>query len=128
MVDGPLLRAVNEALRSANPRAQDAGTVALIRRYANLIDEAAPKSTYRQWIRQIAAGLDGDNEAAVEAFRKVQDALAAHSVASDLGPKLLAALTSLGLAGQGAKGVQPHGGIVGKLDEFTARRTGQHRS
>ncbi|XTZ16409.1 terminase small subunit [Micromonospora echinospora] len=48
----------------------------------------------------------------------------------ELGPKLLAALTALGLtpAGRGVKGGAAGGGVAGKLDELRARREQRARS
>lgn len=45
-------------------------------------------------------------------------------VLSDLGPKLLAALSALGMtaAGRGARGGTQGGSVAGKLDELRARR------
>ena len=72
----------------------------------------------------MAAYDDGSGETE-RSMRKIADALGRHSVMSDLGPKLLAALTALGLtpAGRGAKGGI---GVIGssKLDELRARRGG----
>lgn len=124
---GPMAAAVDASLATAPTRPEDAGTVALVRRYAALIDAATPASKYRPLLRSVRAALDPGDDAAREAYVKIEDALGAHSVASDLGPKLLAALTALGmtLAGRGAAG-KGGGPAVGarstKLDELRARR------
>ncbi|MEU8329826.1 hypothetical protein [Micromonospora sp. NPDC048839] len=135
VAQGPMLRAVAAALRDADVSKQDGGARALARRYAALIDEAVPKATYAEHLRTLRNALDDemvDNPAVERAMTKVEEALAAHSVMSDLGPKLLAVLTSLGMtaAGRGVKGgggqsVSP---VARKLDEFTERRTRKHGS
>jgi hypothetical protein len=104
---GPIDRAVATAINAQSADARDVATVALARRYAILIDEATVASKYRDPLDQLAAALRllaavaMDSSALVDqaerALSKVTDALAAHTVASDLGPKLLAALTALGL-------------------------------
>lgn len=107
---GPMLRAVAAALGSATLDDRDRGTAELCRRYAALIDNATPASKYRAPLEALrlaveqAAGVDPDVKPAYDALAKVEDALGEHSVASDLGPKLLAALTSLGLSVSGRAG------------------------
>lgn len=130
---GPISRAVTEALTGTTVPTSDGGAAALAKRYAELIDRSAPSAVYAKALRTVAYAMaDVDDPNVADAFRKIADALAAHSVASDLGPKLLAALTALGMtpAARGAKGGAPDGGptVAGKLDQFTARRTGQHAS
>lgn len=69
-----------------------------------------------QLVKRYAAAIDGDPTP---------------ELLAELGPKLLAALTALGMtpAGRGAKGggqsVSP---VARKLDEFTARRARKHGS
>lgn len=121
---GPMARAVAEALATIKARPEDAGAAELCRRYAELLDAATPSSVYRRHLRAIHTALTtGEPDDAYEALEKITDALAAHSVASDLGPKLCAALTALGLtlAGRGAgKGGGP---VVGAgASEFEKRR------
>jgi hypothetical protein len=101
-----MYREVAAAISKAKIKPEDAGTVALAKRYAALIDEATPRSAYAEHIRKIKVALSPLDDDAEKALTKIADALAAHSVASDLGPKLLAALTALGLtpAARGAKG------------------------
>lgn len=105
---GPLVDTVDVALAVAPTKAEDAGVVALAHRYAALIDNATIAAKYRKplaVLRRVVALYSGEEDA-VDALDKIADALAAHSVASDLGPKLLAALTALGMtvASRGAKG------------------------
>lgn len=97
--------ALTRALAAAKPAELDAATVALAKRYAELLDEAAAADKYRrpiekveQAVRMAAADMAPPAAEALEnAWSKLQSALAEHSVASDLGPKLLAALQQLGL-------------------------------
>jgi hypothetical protein len=111
---------------------RDAGAVQLARRYAGLIDAAASAVKYRKPLETLERAVRlSDDPDAPEALEKLRDALAAHSVASDLGPKLLAVLTSLGmtLAGRSAKGGAQGGpAIGGKLDELRARRQRRARA
>jgi hypothetical protein len=91
-----MTKAVAKALQAAKLDRRDDGGVALVRRYAQLIDAAR------------------NTEIEV-------------TVVSDLGPKLLAALTALGLtaAGRGVKGGGSGvGPVAGKFDELRARRNG----
>lgn len=124
-------RAVAEGLKTAPTLPRDAGAVALAQQYAALIDAAAPSSAYAKHLRTLAAALDGiEFDAAVtDAFTKIREALAEHSVASDLGPKLLAVLTSLGMtaAGRAVKGGAPDGPkhpdeLAGLRERARARR------
>ncbi len=129
---GPLARALGSALSAAATAPEDAAAVALARRYAALIDNAAVASKYREPLRYLRAVVTAyGDEDAVKHLDKIADALAAYSVASDLGPKLLTALTALGMttAGRnvgGAKGGESGGGIAARLDEFTAARARKH--
>lgn len=125
-----IAEALEGALSSANIPDQSAGAVALARRYARLLDEPAVNAKYRtplDCLQKVfrhyratvrltpteARGLDS-----AEATLTV--ALAEHSVASDLGPKLLAALTALNLTlpatGTGAKPEAPSVKPVEPLD------------
>lgn len=126
---GPQRRALNAALRKLTDVDRDKAAIELAKRYASLIDEATPASKYRPALEAARRALDPDDEIAAAAFKKIADALAEHSVASDLGPKYLAVLTSLGLtpAGRGAKGgATGVESVARRLDEFTARRARKH--
>lgn len=99
--------ALEEALILAQIPPWGAAAVALARRYAGLLDEATPAGRYRRpldWLERLAehyrdtAKLTPVEERALdEAMNTIADALAQHSVASDLGPKLLAALERLNM-------------------------------
>jgi len=125
-----LTRAVNVALRAAKPDKRDDAAVALAQSYAALIDNASVLAKYDKPLDGLreAIGLLEHHDAgagadAHEDLKKITDALAAHSVASDLGPKLLAALAQLGLtpAGRGAKGGASVA-VAKSVDELRARR------
>ncbi|MDG4821272.1 hypothetical protein O7635_05320 [Asanoa sp. WMMD1127] len=90
---GPLEEAVTAALADAPTQPRDGATRALAAEYARLMDDAAPAAKYAEPLR-VLGGLAHD-DAAVKALRVIELALAQHSVASDLGPKLLAAMTAL---------------------------------
>lgn len=97
--------ALQRALAEANAGELDAGNVALAMRYAQLLDDAALADKYRRPVERLdevigEAVLRMPTTAAdqvTNAWSKLRSALAEHSVASDLGPKYLAALTALGL-------------------------------
>lgn len=97
--DRPTLAAVERALAgrpTSDPR--DAGTEQLARVYADLIDAPAPAARYTKPLALLRRACGAyEDPAAMDAYRAIRDALAAHSVASDLGPKLLGTLDALGL-------------------------------
>lgn len=93
---GPMRAALESALVDAPTLGRDEAAVELAKRYADLIDEAAPASKYREPLLIITEALPRDPQVEA-ALRKIIDALGAHSVASDLGPKLLATLGALGM-------------------------------
>lgn len=98
----------------------------LAQHYADLIDQAAPAVKYRKWLATLSqAAAHSDDPDAEEAFEQIATALAEHSVASDLGPKLLTVLTSLGLTTAGRGAAKDAGGksaTSSPLDEIRARR------
>lgn len=125
---GPMLRAVAAAMRDAGLKPEDAGAKALARRYAALIDDATPLAKYDAPLRELRLAVSecSDPEEAGKQLAKIEAALSAHSVASDLGPKLLAALTALGMTAagrdtKGGAGVRPAAAKT-KLDELRQRR------
>jgi hypothetical protein len=131
---GPVAREVDEALREARHiTVRDAGVVALAKRYAHLIDEAAPAANYGEPLRVLGLVVHTRDER--QALQRITDALSAHSVASDLGPKLLATLTALGLtpAARQAKGGEAGdtgvgGTKLGDLRDAARRRAERQRA
>jgi hypothetical protein len=128
-----MARAVAAALATrgrAAVRKEDRGAEQLARRYAQLLDAAAMPARHRKHVEGLALAL-GElaevsplaAEAAREHLERVAEALSEHTVASDLGPKLLATLTALGLtpAGRGVKG-GTGGGVSKTVDELRQRR------
>jgi hypothetical protein len=102
VVIGSLSQEVNDALIWAQTQTRDKGAVALARRYAALIDAAAPSAVYAEHLRGLEAALDPEMDGrTARHFQRIAEALAAHSVASDLGPKLLAVLNALGMTAAG---------------------------
>ena len=128
------MRAVSAALREADLKPEDGAAKALARRYATLIDEAAPLAKYDEPLKALRQAVsECSDPGAARHLAKIEAALSAHSVASDLGPKLLAVLTALGMtsAGRSTKGgagggVGPVSPVASKLDELRVRR--QQRS
>lgn len=121
---GPVVREVEAALRDATHLSTlDHGAIALAKRYAHLIDEAAPAANYGEPLRVLGLTVHTKDER--QALQRITDALSAHSVASDLGPKLLTTLTALGLtpAARLAKGGDTSGPGTGptQLDKFRQR-------
>lgn len=90
------------ALRARPGRhAQDRAAEAVALTYAALIDNAAPAAKYRKALRLLARAVDryrGDDADDVrDALELIATALGQHTVTSDLGPKMLAALASLAM-------------------------------
>jgi hypothetical protein len=120
--------AVAAALETAPTLERDQAAVELAKRYATLIDDSAVAAKYRSPLQAVRAWLPRDEPKVLEAYNKIADALSEHSVASDLGPKLLAVLTSLGMtaAGRSAKGGAPDGPRVpDELGKLRAERDRQ---
>src|SRR5215216_5652061 len=128
---GTLEYDVSRSLEDGKFSKRDQGAVGLARRYSRLIDDAQPAAKYAVHLQGLARALSmlGTLEPlaaaqAEEHLAKIEIALAAHSVASDLGPKLLATLTALGLTPQARAAVTkegaPSGPVVG--DQLGAAR------
>lgn len=103
MAEGAAARALRASLAALAEVERDKAAVQLARRYAALLDTAAVPSTFRAAFDRLARVAVTDADAA--ALAKVRDALSAHTVASDLGPKYLAVLVQLGLT-PAARGVK----------------------
>lgn len=90
---------------AAQVKVMDRATRALAIRYAELLDDAAVAEKYHRAVRMVGDAVTIQSEHMGEtaanqlltAWTRIESALAEHTVASDLGPKLLAALTSLGM-------------------------------
>lgn len=126
-----ILTALNSALREPTPDKRDAPTVALAKRYASELDDAA---VVGRAMHRALRKLSKIEEVDVELFEQIE-ALAYRieevTVAATIGPKLLAALTELQLTPAARKGVIQGGGpSVGgtKLDELRKRREGRAAS
>jgi len=98
--------ALRRAMRDRAGPPRDAAAEGLALHYARLIDQAAPAAKYRKHLRALAGALarygGADRDDALEALDALTVALGEHTVASDLGPKLLGVLVGLGLAGRPA--------------------------
>ena len=117
-----LVEIVTAAAAGLKPDDRDGAALALALTYAGLIDNAAPAGKYAAALRWLRTSDDVPSTHQ----RTIVAALSAHSVASDLGPKLLAALESLQLtpraraAAQNAStGDQPS---VNPIDQLADRR------
>lgn len=119
------------ALAGLPPLPRDGGTVALAREYARLIDLAGPAAKYEEALAWLA-GQGADDRDSDRHIRTIRNALAAHSVASDLGPKLLAALEALQMSPR-ARAMAHRGEVKdvparNPLDQLAARRAGKSRA
>lgn len=106
-VDDLVAPAVAEAIEKCELKPEDAGVARLAKRYAAQIDEAA------QIAADLAEATAAAGDDAGEYDRRMLTALAkrvdAQAVLAELGPKLLAALESLG-ASPRARAAQSRGG------------------
>jgi hypothetical protein len=121
---GPMSRACETSLAAAALSERDQAAAALARRYSALMDRAEVIS---ETAMLELIDLDPDDRDGYRRLAIVERAISSQSVASDLGPKLLATLTSLGctLAGRGVKGKETTGAASPARqahDEFTERR------
>ncbi|WP_433368390.1 terminase small subunit [Actinoplanes sp. CA-142083] len=119
--------AVEASLAESPPSPRDEATAQLALSYAGLIDEAAPSAVLAKAIDVLEAHIPEENDKARDAWTRITVALAEHTVASDLGPKLLAALDALLLTPRsraaGEKGGKANGQPSGNpLDELAAAR------
>lgn len=104
---GQITDALAESLKIGKVPPASAATVALSRKYARLLDNAAPNARYRRALALLGKVFEHyeetvrltpvDQRALEEAENMITVALGEHSVASDIGPKFLAALQTLGL-------------------------------
>lgn len=123
-MEGPLSKACDASLAAADLTVRDRAAAVLLRHYAALMDHAV---TLRDEVDQTWLSLSLDDIDGRRRLMKLEQAVSAQSVASDLGPKLLAALTALGctLAGRGTKGKDAPRAADPKRaahDEIAARR------
>lgn len=127
---GKMRTAVAKAIQSATIDPRDAGAAALLERYADLLDAPGLPTKYRKHLAVIGRAITGqglDEDDPHEAFDSIKAALSEQSVSSDLGPKLLAGLSALGLtlAGRGERGKEAPGvpdPVIGAHDEIKERR------
>lgn len=116
-----MLDEVEKALRAVRIDPKDAGTAEIARHYARLIDDAAPAAKYGEalsWLDSVET-----NQRTEKHVLLIRSALSEHSVASDLGPKLLAALTALGATPAARKDTGGGGGdVIGLPNPLQAAR------
>lgn len=123
-----LIQAVVGAFANQPVEKRDAATAELALTYARLIDNAAPAAKYRKALAWLAR-IDSDDEKADEYAALIATALAEHTVASDLGPKLLAVMESLEMsprartaAKKGSAHDQPSANPLDQLAAARARK------
>ena len=124
-----MLRQVNAAFTDQPVEKRDAATAEVARMYARLIDAAAPAGKYRKALAWLAH-IDTD-DVGYEHIAVIVQALSQHTVASDLGPKLLVTLEALQMSPRARnaarKAVSDARGPVNPLDQLAERRAGRHR-
>lgn len=126
-IDFTISGACETALAAADLTLRDAAAAALVRHYAALMDRAANLATEAEILW---GELDPEDIGGRKRLVKLETALSAQAVASDLGPKLLSGLTALGctLAGRGVKGTETASAPDPKRaahDQLAARRAGR---
>ncbi len=107
---GPSL---TSALAGAKLTPADQATRALAIRYAELLDDAAVAEKYARAGKACGDAIQIQSEhlsqtasdQLLNSWTRIESALAEHTVASDLGPKLLAALQQLGMTPAARKDV-----------------------
>ena len=119
-----MLEQLNAALAAVKIEPKDEAAAALARHYADLIDNAAPAGKYLKALAWLHGGANQGDEKAGDFTNTIMLALSEHTSASDFGPKLLAALTALGMTPAAAGITIPTPGSVPKspLDELRQRR------
>lgn len=120
-----VLAALDAALESAPPADQDTATVALAKRYALELDDAAVISTrMTKALRRLHKAEDVDDDL-FEQFEALAARIEETHVAALIGPKLLAALEQLNMTPASRKavvgGAEPPAG-KSTLDELRERR------
>ncbi len=129
----PISPALRSSLAAAKLAPLDRGGEALALRYAELLDEAVAAQKYVSALRLVGQVIDyrvaeyndrpGQQAMASQlstAWDRISSALAEHSVASDLGPKLLAAMTSLNLTPAAREKKTPAASKGGEVVELPA--------
>jgi hypothetical protein len=117
---------VDGALADGVPDRRDAGAVALLRTYADLIDAAGVPGKYAEaldWL--IAVAAQSEDRAADKHSRAILLALSHQSATSDLGPKMLAAMEALQLTPRARKAAIPgsdRNGVKSPIDELRDKR------
>jgi hypothetical protein len=102
-----LRESVQSALESVQIDPRDEGVRALLLRYAELMDEPGVPAKYVKHLKVLGSLVRREGTAdQVLAMTALEAALSEQTVTSDLGPKLLAGLQSMGLtlAARGEKG------------------------
>ena len=127
----PLVEALSAALGQIATRGEDQAAVAVARRYAAAIDEAAELARLAEQLwRELPAGDDVARRQLAALERRVTE----QAVLGELGPKLVAVLVELGMTPRARAGVTGKGGGAGdngggtKADELRARRAARQHA
>ncbi len=126
-----LVTSVTDSASGLQLEARDHATLVLALTYADLMDNAAPAGRYERALAWLSRQRANDDKAE-EHVMLIMTALAAHTVASDLGPKLLAALEALRMTprsrAQKWGGKDDRAATVNPLDQLAQRRAGLGRA
>jgi hypothetical protein len=110
--------ALDDALSSLTIRPEDGATVALVRRYAADLDEASVvAATLAKALRDLRGEVDLE---LFDRFAALATRIEDTTVLGLLGPKLLAALTELGMTPRARAAVAGKGGAPGGADRAGA--------
>lgn len=134
----PVLPSLERSLAAGSTERQDEGARSLVLRYGALLDDAVAEQKYAKALRlvgeAVASQADGmpitSGQQLMDAWDRLSTALAEHSVASDLGPKLLATLTALGCtpAGRAEKKGGAGGSVVPVANPLLEQREQARRA
>lgn len=118
-----ILPELRSSLAAAKITPLDSATAAIALRYAQLLDECAVEKQYVKPLEMLGQAVTSyaDNlpiaaaDQLMGALAKVTSALAEHTTASDLGPKLLTTLTALNLTTAAREKGKPRTGSSGDV-------------
>lgn len=116
---------VRRALRDVPLIPADEASRALVVQYATMIDTSAAEGSMADAMRFVASAVQLASDPVIDAaWRKVERAMSDHSLMSDFGPKLLAALESLGMTPRARRALvrEATNGPASPVDELRARK------
>ena len=135
----PVLPSLERSLAAGSTEQQDEGARSLALRYGALLDDAVAEQKYAKALRLVGEAVEEradhmpvtSGQQLMDAWDRLSTALAEHSVASDLGPKLLATLTALGCTPAGRaekKGGAGGGSLIPAANPLLQQREDARRA